>query len=146
AANNETGAVQPIAELAAIARRHGALLHCDGAQTAGKIPIDVVGLGVDLFTVVGHKMYAPKGIAALYVRDGVALEPVVYGGGQERGLRSGTENVALAVGLGTAAELAGRDLADGTVTRIAALRDDLHARLARGLPDRVRRNGPAHPR
>ncbi len=90
AANNETGALQPIPELAARTHAHGALFHCDAAQAAGKIPLDVIGLGVDLLTVVGHKMYAPKGIAALWVRDGVRLEPVVYGGGQERGLRSGT--------------------------------------------------------
>ncbi|XRQ09223.1 cysteine desulfurase family protein, partial [Actinomadura welshii] len=87
AANNETGALQPITELAALAREHGALFHCDAAQAAGKIPLDVHELGVDLLTVVGHKMYAPKATAALYVRDGVRLEPVVYGGGQERGLR-----------------------------------------------------------
>ncbi|GAA3446892.1 cysteine desulfurase family protein [Planomonospora venezuelensis] len=91
AANNETGALQPIAELAELAHAHGALFHCDAAQAAGKIPLDVAGLGVDLLSVVGHKMYAPKGVGALYVREGVRLEPVVYGGGQERGLRAGTE-------------------------------------------------------
>ncbi|MGI5237876.1 cysteine desulfurase family protein [Dactylosporangium sp. CA-139066] len=143
AANNETGALQPIAELAAVARRAGALFHCDAAQAAGKIPLDVDALGVDLLTVVGHKMYAPKGIAALYLRDGVRLEPVVYGGGQEHGLRAGTENVALAVALGSAADLAAADLAGGTPARIAALRDDLYHRLAAGLPGRVYRNGPA---
>ncbi|MEV6923916.1 aminotransferase class V-fold PLP-dependent enzyme [Dactylosporangium sp. NPDC051485] len=143
AANNETGALQPIAELAAVAHRHGALVHCDAAQAAGKIPLDVDVLGVDLLTVVGHKLYAPKGIAALYVRDGVRLEPVVYGGGQEHGLRAGTENVALAVGLGVAADLAAADLADGAPARIAALRDDLHRRLETGLPGRVHRNGAA---
>jgi cysteine desulfurase len=94
AANNETGAIQPIAELAAITHQADALFHCDAAQAAGKIPLDVDALGVDLLTVVGHKMYAPKGVAALYIRDGVHLEPVVYGGGQEHGLRAGTENVA----------------------------------------------------
>jgi cysteine desulfurase len=143
AANNETGVLQPIAELAAVAHRCGALFHCDAAQAAGKIPVDVDALGVDLLTVVGHKLYAPKGIAALYVRDGITLEPVVYGGGQERGLRAGTENIALAAGLGTAADLAAADLADGTPARIAALRDDLHHRLTTALPGRVHRNGPA---
>jgi cysteine desulfurase len=143
AANNETGVLQPIAELAAVAHRRGALVHCDAAQAAGKIPLDVDTLGVDLLTIVGHKLYAPKGIAALYVRDGVTLEPVVYGGGQERGLRAGTENIAGALGLGTAADLAAADLADGTPDRIAALRDDLHHRLTTGLPGRVHRNGPA---
>ncbi|MCF3172020.1 cysteine desulfurase [Streptomyces sioyaensis] len=143
AANNETGALQPIAELAALAHEHGALFHCDAAQAAGKIPLDVGELGVDLLTVVGHKMYAPKGTAALYVRDGIRLEPVVYGGGQERGWRAGTENVALAVALGTAAQLAGDALDAGEAQRLAELREDLHARLERGLPGRVRRNGPA---
>lgn len=142
AANNETGTLQPVAELAALANAHGALFHCDAAQAAGKIPLDVKELGVDLLTVVGHKMYAPKGTAALYVRDGVRLEPVVYGGGQEQGRRAGTENVALAVALGTAAQLAGQALADGEATRLAELRDGLHARLAQGLPGRVHLNGP----
>jgi len=142
AANNETGALQPIAELAALAHAGGALFHCDAAQAAGKIPLDVQELGVDLLTVVGHKMYAPKGTAALYVRDGVQLEPVVYGGGQEHGLRAGTENTALAVALGTAAELAADDLANGQPARLAHLRDDLHRRLNDALPDRVRLNGP----
>jgi cysteine desulfurase len=143
AANNETGALQPISELARIIRAHGALFHCDAAQAAGKMPLGVQELGVDLLTVVGHKMYAPKGIAALYIREGVALEPLVYGGGQEGGLRAGTENVALAVALGTAAELADGELADGTPGRIAAIRDGLHRRLADALPGRVHLNGPA---
>ncbi|MFJ7219199.1 cysteine desulfurase family protein [Amycolatopsis sp. NPDC098790] len=142
AANNETGAIQPVAELAALAHSRGALVHCDAAQACGKIPVDVGALGVDLLTVVGHKMYAPRGAAALFVREGVALEPVVYGGGQEGGLRAGTENVALAVALGTAARLAAADLAAG---RVAALRDDLHRRLAEVLPGRVRLNGPDAP-
>ncbi|MEU9670644.1 cysteine desulfurase family protein [Streptomyces bobili] len=142
AANNETGALQPVAELATLAHEHGALFHCDAAQAVGKIPLDVQSLGVDLLTVVGHKMYAPKGAAALFVRDGVQLEPVVYGGGQERGLRAGTENVALAVALGTAARIAVAELAGGTPARIAALRDDLHQRLTAALPNRVHLNGP----
>ncbi|MDG9694862.1 cysteine desulfurase family protein [Streptomyces sp. DH17] len=142
AANNEIGALQPITELAALTHESGALFHCDAAQAVGKIPIDVCELGVDLLTIVGHKMYAPKGAAALYVRDGVSLEPVVYGGGQERGLRAGTENVALAVALGTAAQLAAEELASGAPGRIAALRDDLHQRLTAALPGRVHLNGP----
>ncbi|MFF8191343.1 cysteine desulfurase family protein [Streptomyces bobili] len=143
AANNETGALQPIVELARITRTHGALFHCDAAQAAGKIPLEVRESGVDLLTVVGHKMYAPKGVAALYVRQGVALEPLVYGGGQEGGLRAGTENVALVVALGTAAELAAGELADGTPGgRITTLRDCLHRRLADALPGRVHLNGP----
>ncbi|MEU1708069.1 cysteine desulfurase family protein [Streptomyces sp. NPDC005706] len=146
AANNETGALQPVAELAGLTHRSGALFHCDAAQAAGKIPLDVRAAGVDLLTVVGHKMYAPKGVAALYVRDGVRLEPVVYGGGQEHGLRAGTENVALAVALGTAARLAAAELTDGAPARITALRDDLHRRLADGLPGRVHLNGPEEQR
>ncbi|WP_181309978.1 cysteine desulfurase family protein [Nocardioides campestrisoli] len=146
AANNETGALQPVRELAAVAHQHGALLHCDAAQAAGKIPLDVESLGVDLLTVVGHKMYAPKGIAALYVRAGVDLEPVVYGGGQEAGLRAGTENVALVVALGTAARLAAEDLAAGAEQRVSGLRDRLHHALDSGLPGRVRLNGPVRER
>ncbi|MEV4103147.1 cysteine desulfurase family protein [Nonomuraea sp. NPDC049649] len=143
AANNETGVLQPIPDLAALARARGALFHCDAAQAAGKIPLDVRAWGVDLLTVVGHKMYAPKGVAALYVREGVTLEPVVYGGGQERGLRAGTENVALAVALGTAADLAARDLSTGAPARLRHLRDDLHHRLTAALPGRVHLNGSA---
>ncbi|GGZ81919.1 cysteine desulfurase family protein [Streptomyces echinoruber] len=146
AANNETGALQPVADLARTARARGALFHCDAAQAAGKIPLDVDELGVDLLTVVGHKMYAPKGVAALYVREGVALEPLVHGGGQERGLRAGTENVALAVALGTAAELAARELAAGGHDRVRELRDRLHTRLTEALPGRVHLNGPAEHR
>jgi cysteine desulfurase len=101
---------------------------------------------VDLLTVVGHKMYAPKGIAALYIRSGMTLEPLIYGGGQEHGLRGGTENVALAVALGTAAQLATDDLAAGGRHRIQHLRDRLHGRLVCGLPERVLLNGPASAR
>jgi cysteine desulfurase len=110
--NSETGTLQPIAELATIARSHGAVFHTDAAQAVGKLTIDVTGLGVDLLAVVGHKMYAPKGIGALYVRDGVALESVIHGGGQERGLRAGTENVAFIAALGEAAALAHAELPD----------------------------------
>lgn len=133
-ANNETGTIQPIAELARIAHEHGVLFHTDAAQAIGKVPVDVRRLGVDLLTVVGHKMYAPKGIGALWVRMGVRLEPVAYGGGQERGLRAGTENVALAVALGAAADLVAADLDAGEPDRLRALRDDLHRRLTHQLP------------
>ena len=141
-ANNETGALQPVVELAHITHEHGAVFHCDAAQAAGKIPLDVTDLGVDLLTVVGHKMYAPKGIAALYARPGIQLEPLIYGGGQERGLRSGTENVALAVALGTAAHLAADDLTNGSHHHIRKLRDHLHERVNAALPERVSLNGP----
>lgn len=146
AANNETGAVQPIPELSAIAHRHGAIVHSDAAQACGKIPVDVDRLGVDLLTVVGHKMYAPRGAAALYVREGVRLEPVVYGGGQELGLRAGTENVALAVALGTAAILAADDIDAGLPHRLVALRDELHRLVDAAFPGRVHLNGPADQR
>jgi len=143
AANNETGVLQPVDELARLARKHGALFHTDAAQAVGKIPIDVGRLGVDLLSVVGHKMYAPKGVGALYVRSGVLLEPLVLGGGQERGLRAGTENVALAVGLGAAADLARRELAGGGQRRLQELRDLLYRRLSDLLPGRVRLTGHA---
>lgn len=142
AANNETGALQPIAELAALAHDHGALMHCDAAQAVGKIPVNVEGLGVDLLTIVGHKMYAPKGVAALYVRDGVALEPLTYGGGQEGGRRAGTESTALGVALGAAARIAADELSEGAAGRLAELRDALHAALESALPHRVHLNGP----
>lgn len=140
AANNETGALQPIHELAQVARERGVVFHTDAAQAAGKVRFDAPEL--DLVTVVGHKMYAPKGIGALFVRPGVPLEPLVYGGGQEHGLRAGTENVALAVALGTAAELARAELAAGGHERVRELRDRLHHRLVAGLPGRVHLNGP----
>lgn len=143
AANNETGVLQRLAPLARITHDHGALFHTDAAQAAGKIPLDVDGLGADLLTVVGHKMYAPKGVGALYVRPGTRLAPIISGGGQERGLRAGTESVAMAVALGTAARLAADDLATGALDRIAGLRDLLHRLLDAALPGRVRLNG--HP-
>ncbi|WP_329284646.1 cysteine desulfurase family protein [Streptomyces sp. NBC_01455] len=143
AANNETGTLQPVAELARLAHDHGALFHCDAAQAAGKIPVDVRAIGADLLTVAGHKMYAPKGVGALRVRAGVRLEPLVYGGGQEGGLRAGTESAALAVALGTAAELAAAELADGGARRTEVLRDRLHQGLDEALPGQVHVNGCA---
>lgn len=144
-ANNETGTIQPVADLARITHESpDALFHTDAAQTVGKIPVDVDALGADLLTVAGHKLYAPKGVGALWVRAGVLLEPIVGGGGQEAGLRAGTENVPFAVALGEAAALASADLAAGEPARLAALRDRLHAGLDATLPGRVRLNG--HPR
>lgn len=140
-ANNETGTIQPIADLARLARQAGALFHTDAAQSVGKVPVNARDLDVDLLTLVGHKMYAPKGIAALYVRDGVALEPLVGGGGQEDGRRAGTENVPYAVALGAAAKLAQADLATGSVARLTGLRDLLHFELEARLPGRVHLNG-----
>lgn len=109
-ANNETGTIQPVWELAAPCIASGALLHTDAAQAVGKVPVDVKAMGVDFLTIAGHKLYAPKGIGALYVRAGIDLPPITFGGGQERGLRAGTENVAFAVALGAACELAEKNL------------------------------------
>lgn len=145
-ANNETGAMQPIRQLTRVTRQHGAFFHTDAAQSVGKLDVDVGDLGIDLLTVVGHKMYAPKGIAALFVRDGVALEPLIGGGGQEAGRRAGTENVAGIVALGTAAELAAAELAAGSVQRLERLRDRLHDGLMERLSIRVDHNGPARAR
>ncbi|MDX6237829.1 MAG: cysteine desulfurase [Kribbellaceae bacterium] len=142
AANSETGTLQPLTELAAIAHRHGAVMHTDAAQAAGKIPLDVTELGVDLLTVVGHKLYAPKGVGALYIRSGTPLNPIIHGGSQERGLRAGTENVTFIVALGTAAKLAAAEL-PGSATELAAVRDRLHHELDRLLPGVVHLNGHA---
>jgi cysteine desulfurase len=139
-ANNETGTLQPIAQIAEIAHRHGALMHTDAAQSVGKIPTDVSALGVDLLTVAGHKLYAPKGIGALYVRQGLQLEPAIYGGGQESGRRAGTENVAFMVGLGVACVLAQEQLESSQV-RLQELRDTLQCRLERYLPSAMHLNG-----
>ena len=139
-ANNETGTLQPIAEIARVARKHGVLLHTDAAQSVGKIPVRVEDLGVDLLTVAGHKLYAPKGIGALYTKHGLQLEPVIYGGGQESGRRAGTENVANMVALGTACLLAQEQHAESQV-RLQRLRDELQRLMENYLPDRVHLNG-----
>ena len=139
-ANNETGTLQPIAEIAEIAHKHGVLLHADASQAVGKIPTRVSDLDIDLLTVAGHKLYAPKGIGALYVRQGVALEPVIYGGGQEAGRRAGTENIALIVGLGEAAAIASAQLPESQV-RLQRLRDQLHEELEKSLPVALYLNG-----
>lgn len=141
-ANNETGTLQSIAEIARIARKHGVLVHTDAAQSVGKLPVRVDELGVDLLTVAGHKLYAPKGIGALYIRRGQALESVIYGGGQEAGLRAGTENVASMVALGTACYLAYGQLPESQY-RLQRLRDVLQQRLETLLPGRIHLNG--HP-
>jgi cysteine desulfurase len=104
--NNETGTIQPLVEIGEIAKKYGITFHTDASQSVGKVPIDVNNLKVDMLTIAGHKLYAPKGIGALYIRDGVALEPLIHGAGHEKGLRAGTENTLLAVGLGKACEIA----------------------------------------
>lgn len=139
-ANNETGTLQPLADLAEIAHRHGVLLHTDASQSVGKIPTQVTALDVDLLTVAGHKLYAPKGIGALYVRRGLQLEPLIYGGGQEAGRRAGTENIAFMVALGAASVLAYEQLASSQ-SRMQSLRDRLQLSLESELPNLVHLNG-----
>jgi cysteine desulfurase len=142
-ANNEVGTLQPIGEIARMTRARGILLHTDAAQSAGKVPLNVDELGVDLLTLAGHKFYAPKGVGALYVRKGTPIQPVLHGAEQEHGLRPGTENVAGIVALGAAAALAGRSLPAAAV-HLRALRDHLHQYLLTAVPD-LRLNGhPEH--
>jgi cysteine desulfurase len=132
-ANNETGVIQPVAEAARLAHRHGALLHCDAVQALGRLPVDVGALGVDLLSLSGHKIGGPAGVGALYVRGGLDLAPALLGGGQERGRRAGTENLAGIAGFGAAAAIAVEELAD--MQRIAGLRDRLEARIHATRPE-----------
>ncbi|TQF76682.1 aminotransferase class V-fold PLP-dependent enzyme [Elioraea sp. Yellowstone] len=143
AVNNEIGVIQDLAALVPIAKRAGALFHTDAAQAAGKIPLDVAALGLDLVSLSGHKLYGPKGVGALYVRrrPRVRLAPLFSGGGQERGLRSGTLATPLIVGLGEACRIAAAEMA-AEAARLASLRDSLHRRLAEALPG-LRLNGSA---
>jgi len=141
-ANNEVGTIQPIAEIAQLAHAHGALVHTDAAQSTGKISVDVGELDVDLLSIAGHKVYAPKGVGALHVRPGLALEPLIHGAGHEGGRRAGTENVSYMVALGTACAVARRSLPEAT-ERLRQLRDRLWSRLRRGLGDAVVLNGHA---
>jgi cysteine desulfurase len=131
--NNETGVFQPIQEAVRFARRAGACVHTDAAQSVGKVPIDVRAMDLDLLSIAGHKLYGPKGVGALFVRRGTDLEPLALGAGHERGLRPGTENVASIVGLGAACALAQCDL-DAQGTRVSTLRDRLWERLAQAIP------------
>jgi len=140
--NNEVGTVEPIAAIARLAHERGALVHTDAAQSAGKIPVDVDALGVDLLSLAGHKLYAPKGVGALYVRTGVVLESLVHGAGHEDGRRAGTENVPSMVALGAACQLAQRGLPAAGET-LRRLRDRLWSRLRDGLGDELVLNG--HP-
>ncbi len=143
-ANNELGTVQPLEEVGRIAKEHKIYFHTDAVQSAGKIPIDVNALNVDLLSLSGHKLYAPKGVGALYVRSGTRLRQLLYGGHHQRGFRPGTENVSGIVGLGKASELARNSLAIDT-TRVFSLRDKLERGLIERLP-RVRVNGGRAPR
>ncbi|WP_262849890.1 cysteine desulfurase family protein [Mumia quercus] len=133
-ANNEIGTVQPVAELAAIARRAGALVHTDAVQAVGSLPVDTAQLGVDALSLSGHKLGAPKGTGALWLRRGVALEPLVHGGGQEGGRRSGTENVAGAVGLATALQTVTGPERPGERAALAAARDAFVREVLAGVP------------
>ncbi|MCR4433724.1 MAG: cysteine desulfurase NifS [Caldiserica bacterium] len=131
-ANNEVGTIQPIKELAQIAHERGVLFHTDAVQTVGSIPVDVKDLGVDLLSLSAHKFYGPKGVGALYMRKGVAIEPLIHGGGQERNLRAGTTNVPGIVGLGKAAELAKKELRERMEHNL-----NLRERLIKGLEERL---------
>lgn len=140
--NNEVGTLQPIRDIVEMAHSHGALVHTDVAQSMGKLEVNVEQLGVDLLTVAGHKLYAPKGVGALYIRRGVTLEPLIHGADHEGGRRAGTENVPYVVGLGTACVVARESLPQAT-HKLRKLRDRLWDRLQSGLGERVVLNG--HP-
>jgi cysteine desulfurase len=133
-ANNEVGTLEPIAEIAGVARENRIACHTDAAQTVGKVRVDVDELAVDLLTLTGHKLYAPKGVGALYVRPGTQLDSLIHGAGHEHGLRAGTENVPYIVGLGAACALAAERLRAGAPDRIRGLRDRLHAALRSSVP------------
>ncbi len=141
AAHNEIGVIQPLAEIGALCRAKGALLHTDAAQAFGKIPLEVEAMGIDLLSISGHKIYGPKGVGALYIRrrPRVRLMPLIDGGGQERGLRSGTLPTPLCVGLGRAAAIAGAEM-PREAERLRQLRDRLWTSLSRRLPG-LRLNG-----
>lgn len=139
-ANNETGTIFPIQEIAQLAHEHGALFHTDAVQAVGKIPLDVQAQGIDFLSISAHKFHGPKGVGALYVRRGTRFVPYLVGGHQEKHRRAGTENVPYIVGIGQAAVLAQKRLTDGTLTRIAALRDQLEKGIAQRISD-VKING-----
>ncbi len=141
-ANNETGTLQPVRDIARMARTKGIMVHTDAAQAVGKIPVDVEELGVDLLTVAGHKLYAPKGVGALYIRRGTEISNIMFGAGHEAGRRPGTENVASLAGLGKAASIAQEYLSGDGIAGMAALRDRLYVGIRAVVPD-VRLNG--HP-
>ena len=140
-ANNEVGTVQSIAEIAELAKKNDIILHTDAAQSVGKIPADINHLGVDLLSIAGHKIYAPKGVGALYIRQGLAPAKLMHGADQEMAVRAGTENVLEIVGLGMACEIAGRDL-EKNMTHMGAMRDRLFEGIKKEC-DQVKLNG--HP-
>ena len=138
-ANNEVGTIEPIEDITALARKHDIVVHTDAAQSVGKIPVDVSRLGVDLLSIAGHKVYAPKGVGALYIRQGLAPTKLMHGAGQEMTVRPGTENVLEIVGLGMACEIAARDL-EKNMTHMQAMRDRLYEGLKKHCGN-VRING-----
>ncbi len=140
-ANNEVGTIEPIGELATVAKAHGVLFHTDAVQAIGHVPIDVKAQGIDMLSMSGHKFHAPKGIGALYVRQGVRIQRLMQGGAQERGQRPGTENLAGIVGIGKAIELATADVED-RAAKMAAIRDHMIERIMKEIPH-VQLNG--HP-
>lgn len=137
-ANNEVGTIQPIREISEIVRGHGIIFHTDAAQSVGKIPVNVEDLGVDFLSVAGHKVYAPKGVGALYIREGIAIEPLIHGAGHEGGRRAGTENTLLVVGLGKACELAENWVG---MSSVKSLRDLLWGRIHEVFGEGVVLNG-----
>jgi cysteine desulfurase len=139
-ANNEIGSIQPIPEISSICRKNGVPLHSDAAQSIGKTEVDVDKLGVDFLTIAGHKVYAPKGVGALYIRNGRRLHPLIQGVGHEGGLRAGTENVAYQVALGTAMQLAS-DHGQEHWGRMAERRDRLYSLLVNGIGEGITQNG-----
>lgn len=138
--NNETGTMQPIEEIARICQKHGVLLHTDASQSVGKVPVDVENLGVDFLTVAGHKLYGPKGIGALYIRDGLRIEPLIHGAGHESGRRAGTENIILEAGLGKACEISREALKSPELKALTAY---FHDSLKESFGDVLHLNG--HP-
>jgi cysteine desulfurase len=140
-ANNEVGTIQPIAEISAMAKSRGIRMHTDAAQSAGKIPVDVDALGIQLLSLAGHKLYAPKGVGVLFIRQGTALQTFMHGAGQEMGRRAGTENILEIVGLGKACEIAARDL-DRNRRHMREMRDRLHTAISEAVHE-LRLNG--HP-
>ena len=142
-ANNEVGTIQPIAELAALAHSRNIPFHTDAVQAAGALDLNVATLGVDALSISGHKLGTPKGIGALYLRSRLPTEPILHGGGQERGRRSGTENVAGAVGLAKAVELATANLAE-RMTHLSALRDELIRGILTGVPSAILTGHPTN--
>ena len=142
-ANNEVGTIQPIAEIASAARKLGVPMHTDAVQAVGALDLNVIALRVDALSISGHKLGAPKGIGALYLRRGVAIEPVLHGGGQERGRRSGTENVAGAVGLAAALQLASIER-EQRMQRLSSLRDDFISKMLAAVPTSILTGHPVH--